>query len=92
MMDSTESPNVRAARERFEASFARITKQVEGNRALEKERIKALEWCRANGNPHLKANEAQGLTRNRDALLARKAAGFEPRSGSSPAIAQNGDD
>lgn len=38
---------------RLRASYARISRQVDANVALEKERIAALEWCRANGNPHL---------------------------------------
>ena len=38
--------------DRVGASLARLTRQVAANVALEKERIAALEWCRANGNPH----------------------------------------
>ena len=33
---------------------ARILQSVAASKALRDERIAALDWCRANGNPHLK--------------------------------------
>lgn len=38
---------------RRDATIARIAERVEAEQALARERIAALDWCRANGNPHL---------------------------------------
>lgn len=38
-------------------TYARIANATAGDRALAAERIQALEWCRANGNPHLETVE-----------------------------------
>lgn len=44
----------------FEAKHAatkdRLRQQTEANTALRREMIVALEWCKANGNPHRKAD------------------------------------
>jgi hypothetical protein len=34
-------------------TYARIARSVAGDRELALEKVAALEWCRANGNPHL---------------------------------------
>ncbi len=52
-MTDMGAKNAAAARERFDRSFERITNQIAANVAELKERKAALEWCRANGNPHL---------------------------------------
>ncbi|MBO9624188.1 MAG: hypothetical protein J7500_15880 [Sphingomonas sp.] len=35
-------------------SFAKIARATAGDRELSVEKVRALEWCRAHGNPHMK--------------------------------------
>jgi hypothetical protein len=43
-----------ALAERHAETLGRIDARIAETVALQKERIAALEWCRANGNPHRK--------------------------------------
>ena len=44
-------------KKRLRATYDRISAQVDANVREEKERRLALQWCRANGNPHLEQSQ-----------------------------------
>lgn len=42
---------------RLRATYARIANSVAGDRERAAEKTRALDWCRANGNPHLETEQ-----------------------------------
>jgi hypothetical protein len=56
--DHVHEASRRALAKRHAETLARIDDRIAAYVALQKEKALALAWCRANGNPHMEADNA----------------------------------